>query len=192
MFVNLAVLDFSQLQVLIDGLQNKDAGKVITEKDMLQTLCELASSEKDRCITKYTVCTSSQLSSSSAKNIYGVLDLAMLKRQVTQALDEAREIREVVKKIASKEKSIALERLSLVIFDSGESSDSSSDGEESLDDLTDNDDKNSEWLPDDTRACSRSTGDSGKHIPEENRHIDPDKFSKNAAATCNPVPSYDH
>ena len=123
-------LDYSKLQVLINGLQNKDAKKeVVIDKDILQMLCELASSEKDRRLIKYAVCTSSQLSSTSAKNLYGVSDLAMLQKEVTQALDEAQEIREAVTKIASIEKSVALEKLGFVVSDSGESSDSSSDGE---------------------------------------------------------------
>lgn len=114
--------------MLINGLQNKDAKKeVVIDKDMLQMLCELASSEKDRHLFKYAVCTSSQLSPTSAKNLYGVSDLVMLQKEVTQALDEAQEICEAVTKIASIEKSFALEKLGFVVSDS---SDSLSDGEE--------------------------------------------------------------
>lgn len=117
---------------------------------MLQMLCELASSEKDRRLIKYAVCTSSQLSATSAKNLYGMSDLAMLQKEVTQALDESQEIRKVVTKIASMERSVALERLGIV------ASDSSSDNEESTDDLTDNDanSENNKYLKDD-RAVLR-------------------------------------
>lgn len=150
----------------------------------------LASSEKDKRLIKYAVCTSSQLSSTSAKNLYGVSDLAMLQKQVTEALDEAQEIRDVVKKIASIEKSVALERLGLVTCDiSSESNDSSSDGEESVDDLTDNvTSDNSEWLTGDIE----SGNDSEKQTPTENRHIDPDVFNENASTTCNPTPNNEH
>lgn len=188
-------LDYSKLQVLINGLQNKDAKKeVVIDKDMLQMLCELASSEKDRRLIKYAVCTSSQLSSTSAKNLYGVSDLAMLQKEVTQALDEAQEIREAVTKIASIEKSVALEKLGFVVSDSGESSDSSSDGEESVDDLSDNDatSDNSECLTGAKENLSRSTKDGERQVSGEIRHIDPDAFSKNPTTTCNPVPSHEH
>ena len=125
--------------MFVDGLQTKDPKKdVIIDKDMLQMLCELASSEKDRRLIKYAVCTSSQLSATLAKNLYGMSDLAMLQKEVTQALDESQEIRKVVTKIASIERSVALERLGVVASDSDENSDSSSDNEESTDDLTDN------------------------------------------------------
>lgn len=119
-------------------------------------LCELASSEKDRRLIKYAVCTSSQLSATSAKNLYGMSDLAMLQKEVTQALDESQEIRKVVTKIASMERSVALERLGVVASDSDENSDSSSDNEESTDDLTDNDanSENNKYLKDD-RAVLR-------------------------------------
>ena len=107
-------LDYSKLQAFIDGLQNIDDKKdVIIDKDMLQMLCELASSEKDKRLIKYAFCTISQLSSTSAKNLYEVSDLVMLQRQVTKALDEAQEIRDVVTKVASIDKSVALERIGL-------------------------------------------------------------------------------
>lgn len=184
-------LDYSKLQVFIDGLQNKDAKKdVIIEKDMLQMLCELASSEKDKRLIKYAVCTSSQLSSTSAKNLYGVSDLAVLQRQVAEALDEAQEIRDVVTKIASIEKSVALERIGLVTSDiSSESNDNSSDEGESVDDLTDDGTcDNSEWFTGDIESAN----DSEKQSPKGNRHIDPDVFTKNASTTCNPIPSHGH
>ena len=184
-------LDYSKLQEFIDGLQNKDAKKdVIIDKDMLQMLCELASSEKDKRLTKYAVCTSLQLLSTEAKNLYGVSDLAMLQRQVAEALDEAREIRDVVTKIASIEKSVALESIGLVTSDiSSESNHNSSDEEESVDDLTDDGTcDNSEWFTGDIESAN----DSEKQNPKGNRHIDPDVFTKNASTSCSPILSHEH
>ena len=90
----------------------------------------------------------------------------------------------MVTKIASVEKSVALERLGLVTSDiRSESNDTSSDGKESVDDLTDDaTSDNSKWLTGDIESAN----DSEKQTPKENRHIDPDVFTKNASTTCNP------
>ena len=52
--------------------------------------------------------------------------------------------------------------------------------------------ENNKYLKDGREPFCGSTGESGKKAPEENRHIDPDVFSKNATATCNPVPNHEH
>ena len=64
---------------------------------------------------------------------------------------------------------------------SSESNDSSSDGAEGVDDLTD-----------DATSNNSCANDSEKQTPKEKRHIDPNVFNKNASTTCNPVPSHEH
>ncbi len=41
-------------------------------KELLQGLCQLASTEKDRCLIKYVVCHSHSLGSKQSQHLYGV------------------------------------------------------------------------------------------------------------------------
>ena len=109
--------------------------KLSYKKKTLAMICKLASSEKDRCLIKYTACAATpNISSGRARKLYGISELKKLSSRVEDALVAAAEIERMVNKLAQiKEKSF-LEQLGIAdcISSDEESSDDSSNEEAEL------------------------------------------------------------
>ncbi len=65
-------------------------------KETLKVICDLSSSEKDKRLIKYAVCQSSNISTETAKKMYGISDLKYLKDNIEDAIEQALEIRKAV------------------------------------------------------------------------------------------------
>ena len=124
-------------QFIQSYVQVENQGRVKSElsKETLAMICKLASSEKDRCLIKYTACAvTPNISSESAQKLYGISELKKLSSRVEDALVAAAEIERTVHKLAQiKEKSF-LEQLGIANCNSSdkESSDDSSNEEAEL------------------------------------------------------------
>ena len=64
-------------------------------------LCQLATSESDRCLIKYSVSKSQGLSAKEAKKKYGFSDLHRKEDMITKAAGQSEAIRDAVMKLAS-------------------------------------------------------------------------------------------
>lgn len=98
-------------------------------KATLSVICNLASSETDKKLIKYTALLSSGTSSQQAKKKFGISEATKLKSEVSQALKDATEIQIAVNKLSLVQERCVLE--SLGVIDSEESQES---GEESEND----------------------------------------------------------
>ncbi len=97
-------------------------------KAALSIICDLASSETDKKLIKYTALLTSGVSSQKARKIFGISEASKLKNEVLQALESAKEIQTVVNKLSLVQEKCALENLGIVA-----GSDESSEGSESED-----------------------------------------------------------
>lgn len=105
-------------------------------KELLQGLCQLASTEKDRSLVKYAVCRSRGLSNKQARQLYSVSNFKKLTEKVEASLHQAELIRDEVMSLASIEEKAILQSFGIAVQDSEESSESVSDSDtEELDDL---------------------------------------------------------
>ena len=95
-------------------------------KAVLNGLCQLASSESDRKLIKYAVCTSANFSAKKASSIFGISTYTRLKCDVENALQNACEIRKEILEIAALEERGFLRTLGV---DVSSSNDSEVDGE---------------------------------------------------------------
>jgi hypothetical protein len=191
---------------------NKYATSINSEltKETLASLCELASTEKDKCLIKYVACTAnSQLSKEQARKKYGVSNLTELTSKVHDALAKAEEIQETVYKLARLEEKCFLENLGIVESDTSEDSDSSDNkGEDNFSRISSSDDEmDIEWTDNEntvhrnqmeytaenhsdknTEACAV------KRIPvraDKGPQVHPDELMKNRPVVS-PVPSVEH
>ena len=105
-------------------------------KETLSFLCELATSEKDKKLIKYTALASSGASGTQAKKMYGISDPSATRTEVEEALDQVKEIHHAVNKLASVQEKCILESLGIVDLSDESESGQESSGEES-DDLSD-------------------------------------------------------
>ena len=147
-------------------------------KETLSFFCELATSEKDKKLIKYTAFASSGASGTHAKKMYGILDPSATRTEVEEALDQVKEIQHAVNKLASVQEKFILESLGIVDLSDERESGQESSGEES-DDLSDlelDEDRITDVLDDDN---------------EKGPMTDPDSLIKNIASVS-PVPSHEH
>lgn len=98
-------------------------------KDMLNGLCHLASTEKDRTLIKYAACRSRGLSINQSQKVYGVSNFRKLSERVECSLQQAEMIRNEVRSLALIEEKAILQSFGINLDDSNSSSDSSSDSE---------------------------------------------------------------
>ena len=84
-------------------------------KELLRSLCELASTESDRKLINFAVCESQGLSSKGARNRYGIHNYRSLQTNVYDALDEAWEIRKQVTQLAAVKEKVCLHSIGLEI-----------------------------------------------------------------------------
>ena len=125
-------LNCSKVQILIQNLlemQEKKASDL--SKATLSIICDLASSEVDKKLIKYTALISSGISSTQARKLYGISESTKLKTEVSQALAAASEIQEAVNKLSSVKEKCVLESLGIIDeeYSSDESQDESGDEE---------------------------------------------------------------
>ncbi|KAK3705940.1 hypothetical protein QZH41_001256 [Actinostola sp. cb2023] len=80
-----------------ETMKRKDKG--IT-KEALDVLCQLATTESDRCLIKYYVCKSQGLSAKKAKKDYGFNDLHSKEDMIMKAVEKAQGIRDAVMQLA--------------------------------------------------------------------------------------------
>ena len=105
-----------------ETLKRKEEG---LSKEALDVLCQLAMSESDRCLIKYSVSKSQGLSAKEAKKKYGFSDLHRKEDMIMKAAEQSQAIREAVMKLASVKNKATLRSLG------HELPDSSSDSEDS-------------------------------------------------------------
>ena len=105
-----------------ETLKRKEEG---LSKEALDVLCQLATSESDRCLIKYCVSKSQGLSAKEAKKKDGFSDLHRKEDMIMKAAEQSQAIREAVMKLASVKNKAILRSLGY------ELPDSSSDSEDS-------------------------------------------------------------
>lgn len=113
-------------------------------KETLKVVCDLASSEKDKKLIKYAVCSSANMSAEAARKTYGISDLKSLKKNVGDAVERALEIREAVEQLSRVKEECVLEELGLHMCeantDGDETESSESNDNDSYDDVESEDD----------------------------------------------------
>lgn len=77
-------------------------------KKVLQGLCHLASTERDRSLIKYAACRSSSLGIKKSQQVYGVSNFRVLSERVEASLQQAEMIRSEVMSLASIEEKAVL------------------------------------------------------------------------------------
>ena len=125
-------LQCSKMETLIQNLlemQERKASEL--SKATLSVICDLASSEADKKLIKYTALLSSGVSSAQARKLYAISESTTLKAEVSQALAKASEIQEAVNKLSSVKDKCILESLGIIdeTCSSDESQDESGDEE---------------------------------------------------------------
>lgn len=197
--VNVLVVQ-KMIQKVLETRENED---VQLTKDTLSLLCELASSEKDKKLIKYTCLLSSGVSSTQAKRLYGISEPAALKTEVSKALEKVIEIQDAVNKLSSVQDECVLE--SLGIIDPTDDSDNSQDesNEEECIDLSsleqeDNgktdmlDDAYDDPLFEIPEFHGNSTTYEENRCSERRNLTDPDVLNKDVDIAVSPVPSHEH
>jgi len=155
-------------------------------KDTLSLLCELATCERDKKLIKYAALTSSDLTGTQLKKMYGISDPTATRLEVEEALDQVKEIHDAVEKLASVQERCVLESLGIVdLSEDSDDDDNQDSSEEECDDLSDFElDKHT---PDDDPSNSNSEKSRG----QEGSMIDPDSLNKNVSIVS-AVPSHEH
>ena len=97
-------------------------------KEALDLSCQLATSESDRCLIKYSVCKSQGLSAKKAKTEYGFNDLHSKGDMIMKAVEQAQAIRDAVMQLASVNNKATLKSLGYELPDDSENSSSDSEG----------------------------------------------------------------
>ena len=105
-----------------ETMKRKEKG---LSKEALDVLCQLATSESDRCLIKYSVSKSQGLSAKEAKKKYGFSDLHRKEDMIVKAAEQSEAIRDAVMNLASVKNKATLRSLGY------ELPDSSSDSEDS-------------------------------------------------------------
>lgn len=90
-------------------------------KESLLLLCNLASSEADRLLIKYTACKSMGLSAKSAKTLYGFRDLHKQEERIMDAIETTYVIRKTIAELAKAESTASLNALGIHVPDDSES-----------------------------------------------------------------------
>ena len=116
-----AGVDYITFVSLFHKLIPSDNVALGLNKEILNTLCQLASSESDRKLIKYAACASRNVSAKEASGIYGISSYNRLKSEVEGALQKACEIRNEVLEIAAVEERAFLRTLGVDISSSSES-----------------------------------------------------------------------
>ena len=127
-------LNCSKVQTLVQNLLEMLKKHVSDfDKSTLSLICDLATSEVDKKLIRYTALISTGISSTQPRKLYGITESTKLKVEVSQAIKEASEIQEAVNKLSLVQEKCMLQ--SIGIKDETNSSDESqdeSDGEESM------------------------------------------------------------
>ena len=135
---------FGQMcQMVLSSEVNKNKEKGLT-KEALDVLCQLATTESDRCLIRYSVCKSQALSSKRAKKDYGFSDLHAKEDQIMKAIDHARSIRDAVMQLASVKHKATLTSLGYEFEDSGSSCSCDSEGSDLNQLISDSDESEDE------------------------------------------------
>lgn len=125
-------LSFSKVVQQFILLRNMEESKaeitVNMPKESLLLLCNLASSEADRLLIKYTACKSMGLSAKAAKALYGFEDLHKQEERVMDAIETTYTIIKTIAELAKAESTASLKALGIYVPDESES-DSDSMGE---------------------------------------------------------------
>lgn len=200
------------VESLIDNESVQSAQNPLT-KEMLASLCKIASSEKDKRLIKFAACLAVPgMSAEQAKRQYGVSNLTLLTSQVTEALEQAEEIHQTVTKLARIEERCFLEKLGIAdVSDSSESDYDSEVSSVTVSEDSDNDDYNknssaaSAGHQDQSKEFKKNqqppvspvpmNKDSNLPVPSNTKQtgprVQPDEFSKNQLIVS-PVPSFEH
>lgn len=170
-------------------------------KETLDLLCQLATTESDRCLIKYSVCKSQGLSAKQAKKDYGFTDLHGKEDKIMNAVQHSQAIRDAVMKLASVKHKATLKSLGYEIVDDSENS--SSDSEHSSCDqlVSENEESEDEFsgLSEKDNSESNATVEVVSSNSDTERDIadvpiDPDVLNKENDNTMivDLVPSMDH
>jgi hypothetical protein len=103
-------------QVGRNAVRRKEKG---LNRETLDLLCQLATTESDRCLIKYSVWKGQSL---SAKKEYGFTDLHGKEDKIMNAVQQSPAIREAVMKLASVKHKATLKSLGYALFDDSENS----------------------------------------------------------------------
>jgi len=178
------------------------------DKETLNLLCQLATTESDRCLIKFSVCKSQNLSSKKAKEEYGFSDLHGKEDKIVNAVKKSQAIRDAVMKLASVQHKATLISLGYEIPDDTDSSSSDSEASGSdtedirLDEVVLEQSEDRIRCEPEVNKCTASipkqTENSTTTEDEAERRrgapIDPDDFRKNKdpAMIVDATPSMEH
>lgn len=117
---------FSQLcETVLSSNSSQKQGKGLT-REALDVLCNLASTESDRCLIKYSVCKSQGLSAKAARKNFGFNDFHEKEDVILRSVEQAQAIRQAVMRLASVKNKSTLRSLGYDVPDDSDTSNSDS------------------------------------------------------------------
>lgn len=186
-------VDYNSFVALLQKVWQKECSASRLNKKTLKELCNLASSNADKLLIKYVCCEAQNLSMNKAKKLYGFQNFQQQKEKINDALEQMKEIHEVVEELAKVKDETVLKGFGISLDDdlsSGESGNSATESDGSEGEQAD-----VEWLSDveekeDNRDLelhhNLGTGES------LSLHLDPDSTLEKNRAIVSPIPSQEH
>lgn len=117
----LAFSKVAQQFLLLKNVSNKSEVETNMPKESLSLLCNLASSETDRLLIKYTACKSMGLSAKAARALYGFQNFHEQEEKIMDAIETTHSIRNTVTELAKAENTASLRALGIPVLDESES-----------------------------------------------------------------------